>query len=66
MKGKENKVTDRHGLKELPNGWYFFKTNSKQEDPWIISDKIKINRILTHEEVEEICRINGKTAQKVA
>ena len=66
VKGKEIKVTDRHGLRDLPNGWYFFKTNSKQEDPWIISDKIKINRILTHEEVKEICKVNGKTAQKVA
>lgn len=66
VKGKEIKVTDRHGLRELPKGWYFFKTNSKQEDPWIISNKIKINRILTHEEVKEICKVNGKTAQKVA
>ena len=66
VKGKEVKVTDRHGLREVPHGWYFFRTNSKQEDPWIISDKIKINRMLTHEEVEEICKANGKTAQKVA
>lgn len=66
VKGKQTEVTDRHGLRELPNGWYFFKTNSKQEEPWIISDKIKINRVLTHEEVQKICRANGREAQKVA
>lgn len=66
VEGNQIEVTSRYGLRELPNGWYFFRTNSKQIDPWIISDKIKVNRKLTNEEVAEICRANGKEPQKIA
>jgi len=66
VKGKEIKVTEKNGLRELPNGYYFFRTNSKQKDPWIISNKIKINKILSQKEVEELCRMNGLQAQKMA
>ncbi len=64
--GDQIVVTDRNGLREMPNGWYYFKTNSKQKDPWIISNKIKINRILSNEEVESICNSFGIKAQKIA
>ena len=66
VKGNEIKVTAKNGLRELPNGYYYFRTNSKQKDPWIISNKIKINKILSQKEVEELCRINGLQAQKIA
>ena len=34
--GDELEVKERNGLKTIPNGWYRFKTNSKQKEPWII------------------------------
>ena len=64
--GRQIYVPDRYGSRHLLNGWYYFKTNSKQKDPWIISNKIKINRILTNEEVAEICRKNGVEPQMIA
>ena len=63
--GNEIKVVNKNGLQTLPNGWYRFKTNSRQKDPWIISNKIKINRILSNDEVKEICKANGVKAQEV-
>ena len=63
--GNEIEVTERNGLRTLPNGWYKFKTNSRQKDPWIISNKIKINKILSNEEVRRICREQGVEAQAV-
>lgn len=65
VKGKEINVSERNGLRELPKGYYLFKTNSKQKEPWIISDKIKINKVLTEDEVKEICLANGIKAQAV-
>lgn len=66
VEGEEIKVASRNGLREIPAGYYLFKTNSKQQDPWIISNKIKVNKILTNEEVSEICLRNGVTPQKTA
>ena len=66
VEGEEIKVTSRYGLRELPAGYYYFKTNSKQKDPWIISNKIKVNRILTESEVNEICLRNNVEPQKIA
>ena len=43
--------------------WYYFKTNSKQIEPWIISNRILIKRILTRSEVEAICKAHGLNAQ---
>ena len=63
--GKEQKVTERNGLRVLPSDWYFFRTNTKMKDPWIISNRIKINRILTHSEVEQICQRHCLTAQPI-
>ena len=64
VRGDQITVTSRYGLRELPEGWYYFRTNSKQKDPWIISREIKVNRILSNEEVDEICKANGFVAQK--
>ena len=66
VEGEQINVTSRYGSRELLNGWYYFRTNSKQKEPWIISNKIKINRILTNEEVAEICRAKGIEPQKIA
>ena len=66
VEGKQLEVTDRYGSRELLDGWYYFKTNSKQVDPWIISNKIKVNKVLTNEEVIDICKSFGIEAQKIA
>lgn len=63
--GKELTVTERYGLRDVPNGWYYFRTNTKQKDPWIISGKIKVCRILTNQEVASICKRNGIKPQEV-
>ena len=65
VKGTQLQVTERFGLRTIPDGWYYFRTQVKQIFPWIISGKIKINRILTQSEVEEICRTHGIKAQPV-
>ncbi len=64
IRGKEVKVKDKNGSKEIIEGWYRFKTNSKQKgklnrEPWYISSEIKINRILSQKEVKELCRAKG-------
>ena len=56
-------VPGRTGLRRLPRDWYYFKTNSRQKDPWIISNRILIKRILTRSEVEAICKAHGLNAQ---
>ena len=66
IRGEELTVTERNGLRTVPNGWYRFKTNSKQRDPWIISGEIKVNRILSEDEVTELCLSNGLEPQKLA
>ena len=63
VEGDVEVVTSRNGLRRLPRDWYYFKTNSRQKDPWIISNRILIKRILPQEEVEEICKAHGLTAQ---
>ena len=64
--GNQLNITERYGLRTIPDGWYYFKTKPKQIFPWIISDKIKINRILSDEEVQNICEKNGVKAQPKA
>ena len=66
VSGKQLECKEKNGYRELQNGWYFFRTNSKQIDPWIISNKIKINRMLSNEEVAMICRSKGIEPQEVA
>lgn len=67
--GKTENGSFRHayaGLQKVPeNGSYRYRTNPDPEtEEWIITGKIKINRILSNEEVEQICRRAGKTPQK--
>lgn len=63
VEGEKLDISTRYGLRTIPEGWYYFKTKPNQPFPWIISDKIKINRILQQKEVEDICTANGVTAQ---
>lgn len=52
-------------LKEIPmDGYYRYKTNPNMFEEWIIAGNIKVNRILTSEEVDRICEVNGVEAQK--
>ena len=62
--GPELQVAARNGLPTMPDGWYRFKTNSKQRDPWIISNTLRIDRILTGAEVDEICKSFGLIPQR--
>lgn len=67
IKGKEIEVKERNGLRTVPkNCYYKFKTNSKQREPWIISDQIYITKVLSYSEVADICRANGIEPQKMA
>lgn len=67
VRGKEVESKTKQGYDICPkDSFYFFKTNTKQERPWVISDWIKINRILTNGEVAEICRAKGIEPQKIA
>lgn len=53
-------------MKELPtHGYYEYKTNPLAACRWFIADAIKVNKILTNEEVADICRANGLEPQKV-
>ena len=65
VEGKQVHPESRYGLRTIPDGWYYFRTKPKQPFPWIISNRIMIKRILTHEEVEVICRAHGVTAQRM-
>lgn len=66
VKGDEVECKTKNGYSMVPkNSFYYFKTNSKQKRPWIISDLIKINRILNHDEVVFICNQYGIQAQEV-
>ena len=57
----------RNGYDIVPeDSYYYFRTNSKQIDPWIIPDWLKVNRKLTNDEVVSICRANGVEPQKIA
>lgn len=43
-------------LDRIPEyGFYEYKTNNNAYGTWYIADRIKVNRILTDEEVERIC-----------
>ena len=64
VRGNKINVTDRYGLRTVPEGYYLYKTNAKQKDPWVISKEIKVTKILTNEEVDAICASFGLVAQK--
>jgi len=51
-------------IKHIPwDGYYKFRTNTNG-DIWIIAGNIKVNRVLSNEEVNKICRGNGIVPQK--
>lgn len=54
------------GLKHVPtDGFYRYRTNpNPATDPWIITGAIKVNRVLTNEEVDEIVRAAGREPQR--
>lgn len=50
----------KHGLKRIPvGGGYWFKTNPNMLGRWYISGEIKVNRILSDEEVNAINKRDG-------
>lgn len=55
------------GLKRLPaDGYYMYRTNPNPEtDPWIITGSMKVNRILTKMEVDDLVRSAGREPQMV-
>ncbi len=67
--GKTESGAFRHayaGLQKVPeNGCYRYRTNpDPNTEEWIITGKIKVNRILSDQEVDEICRKAGREPQK--
>ena len=54
------------GLKRVPeNGSYRYRTNpNPKTDPWIITGAMKVNRILTPSEVDEMVREAGREPQR--
>ena len=65
VEGEQIFPTERYGLRTIPCGFYYFCTKPNQPFPWIISNRIKINRILSHDEVAQICWDHGVEAQKM-
>ena len=59
LRGKEKTIKERNGSRGIVEGYYKFRTNSKQKAPWLISSEIKINRVLTQDEVRNICMAKG-------
>jgi hypothetical protein len=53
-------------LKHIPEGGYYKFRTQAVADEWIIAGAMKITRVLSDEEVAEICRENGVEPQKVA
>lgn len=54
------------GLKHLPtDGYYRYRTNPNPEtDPWIITGAMKVNRVLTDEEVDALVLQAGREPQQ--
>lgn len=55
------------GLKHVPtDGSYMYRTNPNPEtDPWIISGAMKVKKILSREEVDELVRQAGREPQQI-
>lgn len=67
VRGTEVEAKTKCGYDIVPDdSYYYFKTNTKQERPWVISDWMMVKRILSNEEVAEICRSNGIEPQRIA
>lgn len=54
------------GLKHIPtDGYYRYRTNPNPEtDPWIITGAMKVNRVLTNEEVDALVLQAGREPQQ--
>lgn len=55
------------GLPRIPeDGYYEYRTNpNPATDPWIITGAMKVKRVLTRSEVDELVRAAGRVPQKV-
>lgn len=42
-------------LRYVPNGYYHYKTSAQMRGSWVICGEMKVNRILSDEEVRELC-----------
>ena len=61
----ETNVEWRRFLRHIPeNGYYNYRTQAVA-DVWIIAGAIKVIKILSDEEVAEICKANGVEPQEV-
>ena len=60
-RNKNGKIIPKNACMEMPpkNGYYMYKTSPNMTGEWIIAGSIKINRILTDEEVENILKERG-------
>lgn len=65
---KQGKLIPRLAqLDHLPvNGFYHYKTNPNMTGSWIISGEMRIERILSRQEVEQICHASGIEPQPMA
>lgn len=67
VRGTEVESKTKDGYDIVPaDSYYYFKTNTKQERPWVISDWMMVNRIISNDEVADICRANGIEPQRLA
>lgn len=57
-------ITDKR-LDYIPNGWYRFKTSTRQKWPWIITRYMIPLYELSNDEVVKICAKYGIVAQEV-
>jgi len=63
----KGKTAKESYLKYIPeNGYYWYKTNPRAKVRWLICSDIKINKILSNEEVKQICKENGLEAQPIS
>ena len=65
VEGIQEFPDERKGKRILPADWYYFRTKPNQPFPWVISNRIYIKRVMSHAEVETICREYGIEAQKL-
>ena len=65
---KAGKTNSRDAyLKTVPtNGYYWYQTNPNAKVRWLISGEIKVNKILTNEEVADLCHKAGFEPQKIS
>lgn len=60
---KWNFIPKNAYIKDVPvNGFYRYKTNQNQKEPWIIAGAIKVNRVLSDQEVFDLCAAKGYKA----